>query len=135
MKVRSLKTVAEAIHEATAGKTGASLSTACENVISFLDKNQLLGKSKEILKLLEESIDRKEHIVRAKVTTAEPLSKKQHDELSQNLKKRYNAKEIEIDHTENRGLISGIKIEVGDEIIDLSLSHRLHQLQTHLIKN
>lgn len=135
MKVRSLKTVAEAIYETTHGKTGAELSTALSNVVSFLDTHQLLGKSKEILSLLEQNIDMKEHIVRAKVTTALPLSKKFHDELEDNLKKRYKAKEIEIDTVENKNIINGIKIEVGDEIIDLTLAHRLHQLQTHLIKN
>lgn len=135
MKVRSLTSVAEAVYESTKGKSGAELSHALANVVEFLDKNQLLGKSKEILRELEKSIDRDEQIVRAKVTSATPLSKSAIDELEDNLKKRYKAQHVEIDQSEDSSLISGIKVEVGDEILDLSLSHRVHQLQAFLIKN
>jgi F-type H+-transporting ATPase subunit delta len=135
MKIRSTKTIAEALHESTKGKTGANLTLAISNVVEFMDKNNLLGKSKEILAHLQIIIDKEEHVLRAKVNVAEPLTKKMTDELEESLKKRYGAKEVELEITEDINLISGLKVEVNDEVIDLTLSHRLHQLQTHLIKN
>ncbi len=135
MKLRSTKTLVEAIYETTKNKSGSELSHAINNVVEFLHKNQLLGKSKQILRELENMIDKEENIVRAKITSASALSKKILDELEDSLKKRYKAKIIEIDNHEDEQLINGMKIEVNDEVIDLTLSHRLHQLQTHLIRN
>jgi F-type H+-transporting ATPase subunit delta len=135
MKLRSTKTLAQAIYETTKGKSGVELTSALEKTLLFLDKNQLLGKSKEILSQLEKIIDIEEKVLRAKVRSADVLSKKMIDELQESLKKRYRAKTVEIDSTVDAKLINGLKIEVNDEIIDLTLSNRLHQLQTHLIKN
>jgi ATP synthase F1 delta subunit len=135
MKLRSTKTLAEAIHEVTRGKSGAELSLAMSNVVEFMNKNQLLGKSKEILSHLENIIDKEDKVIRAKVSSAQVLDKKDLEELSHNLKKRYKAETIKIDTHENKDLVNGIKVEVSDEIIDLTLAHRLHQLQTHLTKN
>jgi F0F1-type ATP synthase delta subunit len=57
------------------------------------------------------------------------------EELEESLKKKYKAHSVVIDQKENEKLISGIKIEARDEIIDLTLRNRLNKLQTHLIKN
>lgn len=135
MKIRSTKTVAEAIHEATKGKSGADLAHALSNVVLFLEKNQLLGKKNELLSHLEKIIDKDEKVVRAKVRSADVLSKKMIEELEESLKKRYKAKGVEMDSTVDKSLINGLKIEAQDEIIDLTLRSRLHQLQTYLIKN
>lgn len=135
MKLHSTKNLSHAIYEATKGKSGAELSHSLVNVVEFMDKHQLLGKSKEILTHLEKIIDKDEKILRAKVTSSAVLSKKMLEDLEESLKKRYKAKDVEIDTKENSNLINGIKIEANDEIIDLTLSHRLHQLQAHLIKN
>ena len=135
MKIRSTKTIASAIYESTKGKTGALLSHALANTVEFMCKNQLLSKSKGIITQLEKIIDKDEGILRAHITTASPLTRKSQEELESNLKKRYKAKQVELDITEDKKLIHGIKVQVEDEIIDLSTSHRLHQLQAHLIKN
>lgn len=135
MKLRSIKNLAEAIYQNAKGKNGAELSATLANAVEFMDKHQLLGKSKEILSQLEKIIDKDEKVLRAKVTSSTVLSKKMLEELEENLKKRYKAKDVEIDTKEDSNLINGLKIEANDEIIDLTLRARLHQLQTHLIKN
>lgn len=134
MKIRSTKTVAEAIYQATRGKSGAELTHAVRNSLEFMDKNQLLSKKNEILAHLEMIIDTDEKVVRAKVMSADVLSKKMIEELEESLKKRYKAKSIEIDVEKDESLINGIKIEVQDEVIDLTLRNQLHQLQEYLIK-
>ena len=135
MKLRSSKILAKAIYESTKGKSGAELSQAIDNSISFMDKNQLLGKKKEILAHLEKIIDKDENVLRAKVKSANTLSQKTLEELGENLKKKYKAKGVEIDSMVDEKLIDGFKIEVNDEIIDFTLSHKLHRLQEYLIKN
>jgi F0F1-type ATP synthase delta subunit len=135
MKLRSTKKLAEAIYQSAKGKTGKDLENALVNASEFLKKNRLLGKGKEILAELEKIIDKDEKVLRARVESAETLSKRMMEELEESLKKKYKAHSVVIDQKENEKLISGIKIEARDEIIDLTLRNRLNKLQTHLIKN
>lgn len=135
MKIKSMKTFAEAIYASTKNKDGVDLSNALANTIEFMEKNRLLSKSKDILAHLERIIDKEDQVVRAKVLSANILPKNILIELEENLKKRYQAKKVEIDNIEDKNLIEGIKIEVRDEVIDMTISHRLHQLQEYLIKN
>jgi F-type H+-transporting ATPase subunit delta len=134
MKV-SPKTIAEAIYSGAHNKEGKDLSAFLEDTVSFLSKNRLIGKYKEVLEHLQNLIDKKEHRVRVTVTTAEKLTPKMLTELSTNLKHRYKAEEIEIDEKHDPSLIAGVKIRAYDEVIDMTLSNKLHQLKTHLTKN
>jgi len=135
MKTLSIKNVSSAIYKTTMDKNGSDLTIALENIVLFLKRNKLLSKSKDILYNLEKIIDKENSIIRATVTSRVPLSKEAHDELVENIKKRYKAKQVEIDQIEDKSIISGIKVEIEDEVIDLSVSHQLHQLQNYLIKN
>ena len=134
MKV-SPKTIAEAIYAGAHNKEGKDLSVFLEDTVSFLNKNRMMGKYKEVLEHLQNLIDKKEKRVRVSVTTAEKLSKKMLTELSDNLKHRYKAEEIEIDEYEDASLIAGVKIRAYDEVIDMTLSNKLNQLKIHLTKN
>lgn len=134
MKV-SPKTIAQAIYSGSHKKEGKDLSMFLEDTVIFLNKNRLLGKYKEVLEHLQNLIDKKEHRLRVEVTTAEKLTPKMLTELSDNLKHRYKAEEIEIDQREDESLIAGVKVRIQDEVIDMTLSNKLHQLKTHLIKN
>jgi ATP synthase F1 delta subunit len=131
----SPKTIAEAIHLGSKDKQGKELSVFLEDSVAFLGKNRMIGKYKEILDYLEKLIDKNEKRLRVEVTSAEKLPHKILTELTENLKRRYKAEEIEIDQKEDATLIAGVKVRVLDEVIDMTLSNKLHQLQTHLMKN
>jgi ATP synthase F1 delta subunit len=133
--IYSPKTIAQAIYSSTKDKDGAELKHVLDNTLIFLKKNKLLSKYKEILKHLQNIIDHEEKIVRAQVTTTSKLSHKIKEELEEILKKRYKATEVEIKNIEDESLIGGIKLEIKDEIIDLSFANKLYQLQKYLIKN
>lgn len=135
MKSYSPKTIAQAIYDSTKDKDGAELKHVLDNTVIFLKKNKLLSKQKEILNHLQNIYDHEEKIVRAKITTATKLSHKIKEELEEILKKRYKAKDIEIESVEDESLIGGIKLEVKDEVMDLSFANKLYQLQKYLIKN
>ncbi len=133
--IYSPKTIAQAIYSSNKDKDGAELKHVLDNTLIFLKKNKLLSKYKEILKHLQNIIDHEEKIVRAQVTTTSKLSHKIKEELEEILKKRYKATEVEIKNIEDESLIGGIKLEIKDEIIDLSFANKLYQLQKYLIKN
>ena len=135
MKSYSPKTIAQAIYNSTKGKDGAELKYVLDNTVIFLKKNKLLSKQKDILQHLQDIYDHEEKIVRVKITTATKLTHKLREELEEILKKKYKAKDIDIDNTEDESLIGGIKLEVKDEVMDLSFANKLYQLQKYLIKN
>ena len=55
--------------------------------------------------------------------------------LEEFIKKKYKAKEvIQIEKVDEK-LLGGIKIEIGDDIIDATLRNKIKQLQTYLITN
>ena len=56
-------------------------------------------------------------------------------DIEESIKKRWGAKEVEMSLIEDKGLIGGIKIEVGDEIVNMTLRNKLEKLQDYLIKN
>jgi F-type H+-transporting ATPase subunit delta len=131
----STRTIAQAIYEASHDKEGKDLHAVLENATKVLASRHLLSRAPEIIKHLQEIIDQKEGIVRAHVESAHKLTRGIHEDIEDQLKKRYKAKSIELEHTIDEKHLGGIKIHVGDEVIDLTLSHHLHQLQNHLNAN
>jgi F-type H+-transporting ATPase subunit delta len=69
--------------------------------------------------------------VEALVETAMPLNDTQVSDLVSMLKKRFK-KEVRAKVTVNAGLIGGVKVTVGDVVIDASVRGRLDQMATTL---
>ncbi len=135
MATISINNLARAIYEATQDKSGAPLSSALANATELISRNHMMGKSGDILTALQKIIDDDSGIVRATVTSGSKLSEGHIEDIEHELKKRYGAKEIALATKEDTKLLDGIKIEVGDEIIDLTLAKRINQLQEYLLKN
>jgi F-type H+-transporting ATPase subunit delta len=135
MAVISINNLARAIYDSSKDKIGRELDALMENATYFIAEKRLLGKSNLILDKLENIIDNDKGIVRARISTRSKIDKKVADEIEELLKKRYEAKEIILTHLEDKKLLGGIKIEVEDEIIDMTLSNKIRQLQTYLNAN
>lgn len=135
MATISIKNLAEAIYESSLNKEGKILDDILLKTATFLKNRNLLGKKEEILKALEKIINKEGGIVNAKVTTESKLKKEYEKEIEEFIKKKYKAKEVILELKENPKLLGGIKIEIGDDIIDGTLAHKINQLQTYLIIN
>jgi F-type H+-transporting ATPase subunit delta len=129
------KTAALALYEATKGKQGKDLESVLANSVVFLKEKQLISKAREILTYLQELIDTDNGVVRAKVESGHELTKKMTDEIESELKKRYDAKEIHLETSVDEKQIAGMKIQIGNEIIDLTMRNKIDQLQNYLIRN
>jgi len=132
MSQLSEKKVAQAIYEASKEREGKDLDLIIESTTDFLIEKGMIGKSPEILSHLQKIIDEKEGMVRAHVETAHPLSETTTANLKKELQERYNAKDVKLEIVENKKLLGGIKIQVADEVINLTLAKKLHQLQDYL---
>lgn len=132
MAKNSYNDIAEAIYLSTHGKSGGALSESLYDVVNFLNRKRLLSKSKYVLEALSKIVDRAEGRIKVKVKTVKNLHPEAKKELSHILQNKYNAKHIEILEELDEKLIGGIRIEVGDEVIDLTLKNKIGRLQEYL---
>lgn len=135
MATISTNQIARAIYLSSKGKTGKELDENLLNATNLIANKKMLSRSKDILERLEYIIDEEEGIAKVKIISAEKLTKNIKDELEESLKKRYKAKEIYIEESEDKKMLGGMRIEKGDEVIDLTLRNKVRQLQEHLIRN
>jgi F-type H+-transporting ATPase subunit delta len=135
MATISIKNIARAIFESSYGKDGASLDAVTKKAVDLISKKHLLSKSKEVLYELEKIVDKSKEVVRAKISSRIKIDKKETDEIEDFIKKRYKAKNAVLEFSINPKLLGGIRIEVGDEIIDMTLKNKIKKLQNYLITN
>lgn len=135
MATVSIKNLATAIYESSRGKEGKDLDTLMADCAKLISDKHLLGKSEQLLSALETIIDKEYGRVRAKATSKTKLSMKMIEEVEEFIKKRYKSKEVILELKEDTNALGGIKIEIGDEVIDTTLRSRLNQLQNYLITN
>jgi F-type H+-transporting ATPase subunit delta len=128
--------IAHAIHEATLGKTGKELDVVLSNTTKFLAKHRLIGRKSEIIFNKLHAIQNKHHgIIEANVKSKNKLSQNSLHEIKHFLTNYYKAEKVEIEEEIDKSLIGGVKIEVGETIIDMTLRKELDQLQKHLLTN
>lgn len=135
MASNSIKNIAMAIYESSRDKTGSDLDSAILKSATWIKDKNLIGKKEEILKSLESIINKENSIVKAKVKSGKKLDESSQREIEDFIKKKYKAKEVILELKEDKNLLGGIKLEVGNDIIDTTLSNKIHQLKTYLITN
>ncbi len=131
----STKKLAEAIYEATHGLSASDSANMVKNIAVMLKNKKMLGKSEEILRHLQDIIDQKSGVVRARISSAKVVSETEKKELEKELKEKYKAKEIISQYFEKKELLGGMKVEVGNEVWDNTYRNKLNQLSKLLIKN
>lgn len=135
MATISINNLARAIYESSQGKDEADLDVVVKNTVKLLSEKHMLGKSKELLDRLEKLVDKGDELIRAKIISKIKLDKKTIEEIEEFIKKRYKIKNSVLVFEIDEKLIGGIKIEVGDEIIDMTLLNKIHKLKNYLINN
>ena len=135
MAAISNNSIAQAIYEALKGKTMQEHPETYKQTVEFLSKRGLLSKAPDILERLEKIINKEEGKVEAKVYLARNLSDPERKELRESISRRYGNKEVLLEEHIDDKLLGGIKIEIEDETIDLSLKGKIKKLQEHLTKS
>lgn len=135
MATISINNLARAIYESSKGKDGAELDVVAKKAVKLIAQKNLINKSKEILNEIKKIIDKEEDVVRAKISSKSKLEKGAIEDIEDFIKKRYKAKHIVLEFEINKSLLGGIKVEVGDEIIDTTLKNKINKLENYLITN
>jgi len=131
----SVNNLAEAIYLSLEEKEGSSFDNTINDVVLLLKEKHLLGKKDLILEALQKIIDDDGKIIRARVSSKNKITDTGIKEIEEFIKKKYQAKEVVVEEMQKKELLGGIKIEIRDEILDITLKNKLHQLQNYLITN
>jgi len=135
MTIISNNNIAHAIYSATKGKNDAEQSLIFPKVIQFLFRRRLLSKAPDILLHLNKIINGEEGRIVAKISSRDNLNEKIKRELAHALTKRYSAKEVVLSEVLDEKLLGGFKVEINNEVIDLTIKNKIGKLQEYLISS
>jgi len=121
----------EQVYGIIAGASG-NITTEAQNFLRVLIENRRLGLLPEIREIFEELKNEREGVVDAVITTAFPLDSGQLAEIQAELERRFKRKikaRVDVD----AALIGGVRMQVGDEVIDGSVRGKLAGLASALM--
>jgi F-type H+-transporting ATPase subunit delta len=101
------------------------------NVVELLVENGRLGLLPQIRDLFETLKDQREGVVEAEIVSAFPLDEAQKASLVADLERKFSRK-IEAVVSVDQALIGGVRIVVGDDVIDASVQAKLANMAVAL---
>jgi len=104
---------------------------AARAVLDLLLERDRVGLTPEIARAFGDLVDRREGIVKAKITTSVALDESQRNGLVIRLEQT-SGKRVRATFAVDPALIGGAKVQVGDRLIDGSLLNQLEQLARQL---
>ena len=112
---------------------GDRIDASVRNLVSVLvdgHREVLIGSIDE---QFEELKHEHERVVRARITSAQPLTDAQRDEIVSTLEKRY-GKKVEAELAVDAQLLGGARVQVGDQVINASVRDALAQMAAALTR-
>jgi F-type H+-transporting ATPase subunit delta len=105
--------------------------TEVKNLIDLLATNRRLGLLPEIDRLYGVMLAAEKQELNVAVVSALPLSEQQQTKLTTKLEQKFNIKVIP-NYSEDKALLGGIIVKIGDRILDGSVLGRLESLRTKI---
>lgn len=113
------------------GSLKVAVDAEAKNFISMLVENSRLALLPEIEQQFRELKNAFESTADAQIVSAFPMSDSQVNELLAALEKKFGRK-LNASLSVDASLIGGVRVTVGDEVLDSSVSARLQNMQTVL---
>ena len=129
--VTSPKHTAEEVAKLIVELLGDQANAEAKNFIAALQDYQRLTLLPEIARQFELLKSREESVVEATVESAFPLNDQQAQELAGTLKAKF-GKDVRLSTSVDPDLIGGVRIKVGDEVIDASVRGKLQAMAVSL---
>lgn len=133
MRKASVRQYAEAYLSAAQAASAKERVEVADRLVQTLARQRQLRLIPRIAAELERLIAEQGGPIIVKVRSAKTLSPAEDTELTANLEKALNQK-VKIRHVHEAKLLAGVKIQVGDRLIDNALSSRLANLKAHLLQ-
>lgn len=133
MRKASVRQYAEAYLSAAQAASVQDRAAVADRLVHTLARLRQLRLVPRIAAELERLIAQQGGPVIVKVRSAKTLTTGDDAELTANLEKALNQK-VKIRHVHEAKLLAGVKIQVGDRLIDNALASRLATLTSHLLQ-
>ena len=113
------------------GIAGKDLSPKLTNLLSVVVDNGRLAVLPEIASQFRTLVNDRGGVADAQIVSAFPLDAKQQSDLAKVLEKRF-GRQLKTSVTVDSSLIGGVRVTVGDEVLDTSIVARLEQMRAAL---
>jgi F-type H+-transporting ATPase subunit delta len=111
---------------------GVTLDAHLTNLIALLVENDRLLLMPEIAEQFQTLKDQGEGVAQAEIASAFPLSDEQVSDLVKTLETKFKLK-LKPHVTVNNALIGGVRVVVGDYVLDTSVQAQLNRLRDALV--
>lgn len=135
MATLSNNDIAHAIYLSVKDKNTSEQSVLFPKIIQFLYRKRLLSQRGEILSRLDKIINKEDKRIIVKISSKEPLHENVKKEIAHILKERYSAEKVILIENLDEKLLGGFKIEVNNEVIDLTIKNKIGKLKEYLTKS
>ena len=113
---------------------GASLSREITGLLRIIVQKDRYKETEEILSWFIDQVKQEKGIGQAYVTSALPLSDAQKKQIEEKLLATTSYKQMEMEYETDESLIGGLRIRIGDRVVDSSISNKLSDLKRELLK-
>jgi F-type H+-transporting ATPase subunit delta len=125
------KVTAQQVFDVVVGVAGTSLSDAAKNLLTTVIDNGRMAALPEIASQFHALVNARSGVSDALVESAFPIDAAQLDAVQASLEKRFGRK-LKATVVVKPELIGGIRVTVGDEVLDTSVAARLEQMKVAL---
>jgi F-type H+-transporting ATPase subunit delta len=127
------KVTAQQKKEIFESAAGGRLDEIAQRLVAILVDNHREVLIGSIAEQFEELKREHEKVLRARISSAQPLSDQQRDEIVVALEKRY-GKKVEADLDVDPELLGGARVQIGDQVIHASVRDALAQMAAALTR-
>lgn len=133
MRKFTIRQLAEAYLEAAKAAGAKAYPEVADRFITLLARQRRLRLFPRITAELERIIAEQGGPLVVKVRSAQSLTDAMDRDLTKNLEKSL-GRSVKLRHVHDAKLLHGVKIQVGDKLIDNAMSSRLTSLKNHLLQ-
>ena len=119
------------VFELVSGIVGSELSPKLKNLLDVVIDNGRLAVLPEIASQFRSLVNDRGGISEAHIVSAFPLDASQQAALAKVLEKRF-GRQLTTSVSVDESLIGGVRVTVGDEVLDTSVAARLEQMRVAL---
>jgi ATP synthase F1 delta subunit len=132
MATLSNNNIARAIYLSLKDKNEGEQALFFKKITQFLFRKRLSSQAPDILARLDKIMNEADGRIVVKIWSGESLGENIKKEIADILKERYAAQKIVFVENLDKKLLGGFKIEVNDEVIDLTIKNKIGKLQEYL---